>query len=175
MTVSGRKRHKRFAGSAPTLLGMNDGRIGGNHTVWGLKRKRAEIAGIIADHDRKLKHWRAVLVHIDATLRVFDGEIDPNTIKPKRSHHRTQYLPGAELVRYAMDQLRLADGAPIACKAIVDAAIAAHGIPDRPVTRLSLMDRLGRWLKEKAEAGEIVKHGPTHDAKWSVPPEDEQE
>jgi hypothetical protein len=140
----------------------------GNHTVWGLKRKRAEIAGIVADHERKLKHWRAALLNVDAVLRLMDSELDPTQIPGKRLHRRTKYLPGAELARYAMDELRKADWTPITTNAIVDAAMAFHAIPDKLQVRLSLMDRLGRYLREKEEAGEVVRHGPTHDARWTL-------
>jgi hypothetical protein len=147
---------------------MGGGQVGGSHTIWGLKRKRAEIAGIVADHERKLKHWRTALANVDAVLRLMDSELDPTSIPGKRLHRRTKYLPGQELTRYAMDQLRLADGQPIACKAIVQAAMAAHDVPDSPQVRLSMMERLGRWLKEQAETGVIVKHGSTQDAKWAL-------
>jgi hypothetical protein len=147
---------------------MSDERTGGNHTILGLKRKRAEVAGIVADHERKLKHWKKALANVDAVLRLMDAELDPTSIPGKRLHQRTKYLPGPELARYAMDQLRLAEGTPISCKAVVEAAMAAHEIPDTLQVRLSLMARLGRWLNEQAEAGIIEKHGLTHAAKWAI-------
>jgi hypothetical protein len=148
---------------------MADGRVGGNHTVWGLKRKRAEIAGIVADHERKLKHWRVALANVDAVLRLMDAEIDPNSIPGKRVHRRTKYLPGSELTRYALEQIRLADGTPISCKAIVEAAMAAHDVPDNLQVRLSMMARLGRWLNDQAADGALERHGPTHKVLWTLP------
>ena len=140
----------------------------GNHTVAGLKRKRAEIAGIVADHERKLKHWREMLVHVDAVLRLMDGGIDPASIRPLRVQRRTKYLPGAELARHAMDEMRRA-GRPLAVRELVDSAIAQPDVPDTLQARLSLKDRLGRWLKDKAEAGEMVRVGPAHNPTWALP------
>lgn len=172
--VLGRRRHKRLAGLPPTLSTMSD-EIRGNHTVWGLKRKRAEIAGIIADQERKLKHWKAALLNVDAVLRLMDSELDPTQIPAKRVHRRTKYLPGPDLARCALDELRKADGTPIDTKAIVEAAMATHSVPDNLQVRLSLMARLGRWLNERAEAGEIVRHGPAHAALWALPESGEQD
>jgi hypothetical protein len=97
-----------------------------------------------------------------------DSELDPTSIPGKRLHRRTKYLSGPELARYAMDQMRLADGQPISCKAIVEAAMVANDIRDTLQVRLSLMARLGRWLNEQAAERHVEKHGPTHAARWSL-------
>ena len=49
----------------------------GSHAMHALKRKRAQIAGFIADNERKARDWRVALVHVDATLKLFDAELDP--------------------------------------------------------------------------------------------------
>ena len=45
-----------------------------SHVVSALVRKRAEIAGLIARTERQLGQFRADLVHLDATLRLFAPE-----------------------------------------------------------------------------------------------------
>ena len=42
-----------------------------SHVVSALVSKRAEIAGLIARTERQLGQFRADLVHLDATLRLF--------------------------------------------------------------------------------------------------------
>ena len=133
----------------------------------GLKRKRAEIAGIVADHERKARHWKAALAHVDATLRLFSSEIDPQAIPGKRPYRQSRYFSGSELARFCMDQLRLA-AEPIPAAAIYEAAVKAHGIPADARTRVTLTERILRYLREKQEAGTVAKHGVTHDARWSL-------
>ena len=50
-----------------------------SHVVSALVAKRAEIAGVIAQTERQLGQFRADLVHLDATLRLFapGAEDDP--------------------------------------------------------------------------------------------------
>jgi hypothetical protein len=62
------------------------------HIVSGLRLKRAEVSGYIADLERKINRQRADLVHIDATIRLFSPETNPETIPPKRPYRRTKYF-----------------------------------------------------------------------------------
>ena len=52
-----------------------------------LRRMRAKISGEIEMHSRELDRLRATLVHIDATLWLFDPETDPN-VKAKSMVYR---------------------------------------------------------------------------------------
>ena len=55
-------------------------------TVSALRRLRAKIAGEIEMHSREVDRLRATLIHIDATLRLFDPETDPNDIRAMRRY-----------------------------------------------------------------------------------------
>jgi hypothetical protein len=121
----------------------------------------------VADHEKKARHWKKALAQVDATLRLFSTEIDPEAIPGKRPHRQSRYFNGAELARFCMDQLRQA-AEPIPATAIYDAAVKAHGIPDDARTRVTLTDRILRYLREKQEAGTVIKHGVTHDARWML-------
>ncbi len=85
-----------------------------------LKRKRAQIAGFIADNERKARDWRVALVHVDATLKLFDAELDPEDIRPKRPHRKSQYYSGPDLARLCLDELRKANGTPLTAIALAD-------------------------------------------------------
>src|SRR3954447_21904716 len=52
----------------------------GEHT--GLRNKRAELAGALRDVEQQLVHQQAELVHLDATMRLFDPNIRPKEIHP---------------------------------------------------------------------------------------------
>jgi hypothetical protein len=141
--------------------------MGDAYLIAGLRRKRAEIAGIIADHEKKARHWKQALANVDATLRLISGEIDPDAIPGKRPYRNSRLFSGNELARFVMDQLRRA-AEPIPAAAIYEAAVKAHGIPDDARTRVTLTERILRYLREKQEGGLVEKHGVTHDARWSV-------
>lgn len=139
-----------------------------DHMLSGLKRKRAEIAGIIADHERKAREWRAALGHVDAVLRMISSELDPASIPTRHIRRETTYMAGPDLARHCMDMLRKAEGVSITAKSIIDAAIELHGVPETPHMRHLIADRLRRYLTDKASAGVVVKHGMTHNARWSL-------
>jgi hypothetical protein len=52
--------------------------------VSALISKRAEVAGLIARTEGQLGQFRADLIHLDATLRLFAPELEPKTIPAKR-------------------------------------------------------------------------------------------
>jgi len=51
-----------------------------SHVVSALVNKRAEIAGMIARTEQQLGQFRADLVHLDATIRLFAPGMEPQTI-----------------------------------------------------------------------------------------------
>ena len=56
-----------------------------SHVVSALVSKRAEIAGLIARKEQQLGQFRADLVHLNATLRLFAPGLEPKTIPAKRN------------------------------------------------------------------------------------------
>ena len=55
-----------------------------SYVAWALVNKRAEIAGMIARTEQQLGQFRAELVHLDATLRLFAPDLEPKTIPAKK-------------------------------------------------------------------------------------------
>jgi hypothetical protein len=98
------------------------------HVISALRAKRAEISGYIHDLEKKVKRMRANLAHIDATIRVFAPDINPDSIPPKRRYRRSRYFAKGELSRRCLDMLRVAAGTPIAAPAIAKAAMADKGM-----------------------------------------------
>ena len=83
-----------------------------SQVVSALVSKRAEIAGLIARTERQLGQFRADLVHLDATLRLFAPGLEPKTIPAKRIQQADLWFEHGELPRRVIDALRGA-GAPI--------------------------------------------------------------
>src|ERR1700704_3755120 len=101
------------------------------HIVSALRAKRAEISGHVHDLERRLARHRANLANIDATIRLFAPELNPDTIPPKRTYRRTRYFAKGELSRRITDTLRKADGQPLATVAVVRAIMTDKGfLPD---------------------------------------------
>src|SRR4051794_23560353 len=57
-------------------------------TVSALHRMRVKVTGEIGMHSREADRLCAALIHIDATLRLFDPATDPNDIQAVRCHSR---------------------------------------------------------------------------------------
>ena len=66
------------------------------HVVAALVRKRAELLGLIRDHERTAERLRRELAHLDATLRLFKPDAAPlDGVEPKRRAARTYFRRGA--------------------------------------------------------------------------------
>lgn len=137
------------------------------HVISALRAKRAEVSGCIHEMEKKVKRMRANLAHIDATIRVFAPDLNPDTIPPKRRYRRSRYFAKGELSRRCLDMLRVATGAPIAAPEIAKAAIADKGMSADDdallgsVTEMVLLS-LGRLRRR----GAVIKTGTSRDAKW---------
>jgi hypothetical protein len=77
-----------------------------SHIIGALSNKRAELAGIVRQLEQQLVRQRASLVHLDATMRLFDPEIQPKDIRPKQQRTRNAWFRPGECLRLIYDQLR---------------------------------------------------------------------
>jgi hypothetical protein len=80
--------------------------MGEPHVISALSNKRAELAGIVSQLERQLGQQRANLAHLDATMRLFDPNIRPNTIRPKQQRARSVWFRPGECLRLIYDELR---------------------------------------------------------------------
>src|SRR3954452_15460991 len=104
------------------------------HVVRALREHRSELAGLVKGLEQELSEHRAALMHLDATMRLFDPEIRPEEIgSAQRRRCNAWFCPG-ECLRLIYDVLRDAPQ-PVTTREIADRVI-----PD-PADRLSRMDR----------------------------------
>jgi hypothetical protein len=80
--------------------------MGEPHIISALSSKRAELAGIVSQLERQLGQQQANLAHLDATIRLFDPDIRPNTIRPKQQRARSAWFRPGECLRLIYDELR---------------------------------------------------------------------
>jgi hypothetical protein len=138
------------------------------HAISALRAKRAEVSGYIHDLEKKVKIWRGRLAHIDATIKIFSPEIDPEAIPPHRTYRRSGYFKKGEIARLCLDELRKADGQPIATAAIVAGIIPAKELPDDRALGVVLTERVLIYLRVKRKAGAVIKTGTSRDTKWAL-------
>jgi len=130
-----------------------------------LRNMRAKIAGKIAMHTREVDRLRAELIHLDATLRLFDPETDPNDIPAVRQYpKRTEWFASGEVTRRLYEAYR--NEGIIWPNAVARRAIADNGIPetDSKVVQdiISIFAHVAAYLTRR---GKLVKIGKGKDAR----------
>ena len=76
------------------------------HVMHALRNKRAELAGTLIQLEQQLVRQRADLTHLDATMRLFDPDIQPNEIHPKQRRSHSAWFRHGECLRLIYDELR---------------------------------------------------------------------
>ena len=141
------------------------------HVVTALRAKRAEISGHIHDLERKLARHRAALASLDATIRLYAPELDPNSIPPKRTYRRTRYFAKGELARRVLDVLRQAAGKPMTTAAITSAIMADKGFPiGEGALSEAVNDMTLTVLRRLSKRETVGKTGTSRNAQWALAP-----
>jgi len=141
---------------------------GKSRRVGALVNKRAEIAGMIARTEQQLGQFRADLVHLDATIRLFAPGMEPQTIPAKRIRQSDLWFEQGELSRRVLDALRRA-GEPIRAPDLVKAVMIDKGLDpaDRPSfvrVQWKARDTLNRLNKR----GLLASDGAGHGVLWRI-------
>ena len=139
-----------------------------SHVVSALVAKRAEIAGVIARTEQQLGQFRADLVHLDATIRLFAPELEPKTIPAKRIRQPDRWFEQGELSRRVLDAVRRA-GVPVRAPDIVRDVMMGKGLDpaDRPCfahVQWKVRDTLNRLKKR----GLLASDGTGHGILWRI-------
>jgi len=96
--------------------------------IMGLHRKRARLAGDIRAAERRLAKQREALAQVDAVIRLFQPQSDPELIPPIRPTPRCLFFRHGEQTRLCVDALREARK-PLRARAVAEYAILAKGLP----------------------------------------------
>jgi len=122
------------------------------HVVAALKDKRAELAGLIADLEKRINGHRADLVHLDATLRMFAPDTEAAEIRPKAVRRRNAWFGKGECGRLVYGILRTA-ARPMTSREIAEALLSGRG--------LDPADHRTRDLIQKTVHGILKRAVPT--------------
>jgi hypothetical protein len=139
-------------------------------TVSALRRMRAKVAGEIEMHSREVDQLRATLIHIDATLRLFDPETDPNDIRTVRPYpRRKEWFARGEVTRRIYEAYRK-DGI-IWPRQVARQAMADKGISeaDSKIAQeiIATFAHVAAYL---TRCGKLVKIGRGAGARWKIAP-----
>jgi hypothetical protein len=136
--------------------------------VAALQRKRAEIAGIIAELEKQLAERRADLVHIDNALRLMNSPIPGDAIPARKSRPRnTGYFAHGELSRRIYSALRTRES--VSAAELADLAVADKGIGDARV-RATFIARFLVRLDQMAARNHVERIGGGQGVRWRVSP-----
>ena len=135
--------------------------------VAALSRKRAEIAGIIAELEKQLAEHRADLVHLDNALRLLNSPIVGESIRAIKPRPRnTGYFVHGELTRRIYEGLRdRRDG--VTASELADKALADKGIDD-PSIRATFVSRFLVRLGNMAPRGHVERIGGGQGVRWRL-------
>jgi hypothetical protein len=113
-------------------------------------------------HEREIDRLRSALVHVDATLLLFDPATDPEATTPHKQHpQRLHYFAPSEQTRRVFDTIRV--HGTVSAGELVDAAMAEKGFPaTHRQVRSEFVARFTRTLDARRRRGQLAKigHGP---------------
>lgn len=137
------------------------------HVVSALMAKRSEVAGVIADPERKAAQQRADLIHVDAVLGLYAPELEPDCIPSRAVRRRNGWFKPGELVRMVLDILRVAP-APISSREIAAAVMAERGLDPADMRTGRLIGKLVNNALSR-QAGDVVEKIALHrSVTWRV-------
>jgi len=101
--------------------------------IYALRRKRARLAGEILAAQNAVARQREKLATLDAVIRMFEPESNPDLIAAIRPvGRRCLYFRRGEQMRLCLAALREA-GKPTSCRAVAEYAMGAKGLsPELP-------------------------------------------
>jgi hypothetical protein len=105
-----------------------------------LRNKRSEVAGLVKDLEQLLVKHRASLLHLDATMRLFDTNIDAGELASNQQRAITTGLRHGECLRLIYDALRDAPQ-PLTTRELAERIIEVKAMPSTDAARRELIQK----------------------------------
>src|SRR5271156_1103229 len=130
------------------------------HVMHALRNKRAELAGTLIQLEQLLVRQRADLTHLEATMRLFDPDIQPNEIHPKQRRAHSAWFRHGECLRLIYDELRGAPQ-PMTTRELAERVMRAKAIPAADDHRRELIQKtvLGSLNRAKETIARVETAG----------------
>lgn len=133
-----------------------------SHVVSGLIAKHTELAGLIQFYRTEIERTVSDLKHLDATLKLFDPQIDLRSLGTKRvNQSRTggfKRFESRESHTWVLDQLREA-AEPLTTNVMTERIIIAKGLEDTKELRTSIQRTLTGTLRRLEKRGLVEDAG----------------
>ena len=98
------------------------------HVMDALREKRSELSEVVSRLEQQLAQHRGSLMHLDATMRLFDPDLLSQDTDPAQQRGRVSWFGPGECRRLIYDVLRDA-AQPLATRELAGRVMAAKGIP----------------------------------------------
>ena len=128
------------------------------HVISALRDKRSELAGIVSRLEQQLVTHRASLTHVDATMLLFDPDIRPEEIRPRRQRTRNSWFRLGECLRLVYDVLRDTPE-PVTTREIAERIMAVKAIPATEDRRRELISENDLWFARSNEEDDRARRG----------------
>jgi len=135
-----------------------------------LRNMRSRIAGEVEMHSREIDRLRAELVHLDATMQLFDPETEPSDVPALRRYpRRTGWFARGEMTRRLYEAFR--EEGVIWPREVAKRAIADKGISetDKKVAQ-EIISTFAHTASYLTRCGKLVKIGNGAEARWKLAP-----
>ena len=110
------------------------------HVIGVLRNKRAELSGTLRQLEQQLVQRRENLAHLDAIMRLFDPNIQPKDIRPKRPRVSNAWFRPGECLRLIYDKLRDATQ-PLTTRDLAERLMRVKAIPTADKSRRELLQK----------------------------------
>ena len=114
--------------------------MGELHIISALWNKRAELAGTLRQLEQQLVQRREDLAHLDATMRLFDPNVRPKDIRPRRPRVRNVWFRPGECLRLIYDERREAPQ-PVTTRDLAERIMRVKAIPAADNSRRELVQK----------------------------------
>jgi hypothetical protein len=141
--------------------------MGDTFAISALRRKRARMAGEIIQAQEIVARRTKELLAIDAVIRLFTPDTDPDMIAPIRPSSRGLFFQYRELGRLCLDALREA-GKPMMLEQIAAYAMLAKGLPDDKHLRAQVINNVRQSLMRQVQKGRVQRILDQPDMWWEL-------
>jgi hypothetical protein len=143
--------------------------MGNSFAILARRRKRAHVAGEIAQAERRLAKKRKVLATLDATLNLFEPTSNPELIPPIRPvSDRCLLFRHGEATRLCVSAMREAD-APVLYRHVVVYALRAKGLDEADqLVRKKVAKLMQAILADLVRKGRVRKIISYPDTWWEL-------
>jgi len=141
--------------------------MGDTFAISALRRKRARVAGEIIQAQEVVARRTKELLAIDAVIRLFSPDCDPDMIAPIRPSTRGLFFGYREVTRLCLDIMR-ESRKPLTLDSIIDRVVALKSLPDDSMIRRRVYETVRSSLLRLARKGLVRRVLDEPDTWWEL-------